>query len=541
MIMANEFIADGVYLVGCQNTKLLDGAWVSEAGTYLVTDETKLSLISDANPGDIAFTAGYARIWQLDTDSTTWVELPQSSAVEAAGAAEDAAETATAAATTAQTVAASIPQNYSDLSAKVNDIAYISGTYSATLIQKINVTIPAGEYIVSVDNITSTDTDRDVCLVNFDSGNGSTMLYFPRGKNHAEIVTLPNQVTHVYLYASDNISRSSGDSFTFKNFVVKRVDHLSKAFMVNFAKEMVSTADVSNSNKTEIDRPIYKGQKICVLVSKGGKGYWIGFGNRGISSNYQQPTHVSGDGLTKITASADYQAVYLLFDSSVTAAKVTVYVDGTEKRYNNFSILGDSISTFNDFIPSGNLSWYPNDATINNNDCTDVTNTWWYRFARDYNCALQANESYSGAPICNDGYGAGTTDASDKSFVARMANLPQSDLLLVFGGANDSWNNVSIGDYKYSGWTAEDLSAFRPAMAYMLDYLTKHHVGAKIVFIKYTDLSSDISDSIDTICDHYGIDCLVLADTIQKAGGHPNTAGMADIAAQLIDHLVNAG
>ena len=378
-----------------------------------------------------------------------------------------------------------------------------------------------------------------MCLINFETDSNSTTLYFPRNESHIEFITLSAQATNVYLYASDTYSHSANDNFTFTNFIIRKADNLSKATIAQIISKKISTANISNDNKIEIDRPIFKGQKICIVVSESNKGYWLGFGEKGINSNYQQPTHISGNGLVKITALADYSAVYLIFDSTIAQAKITIYVDGTEKRYNNFSILGDSISTFNDFIPNGYISWYPNDAMTNGNNCTDVTNTWWYKFAKDYNCVLQANESYAGTPICNDGYSAGTTDASDKSFIARMINLPQSDLILIFGGANDSWNNVGIGEYKYNEWTTEDFSTFRPAMAYMLDYLTKHHVGAKIVFIKYTGLSSDISNSIDTICEHYNVDCLSLKDTISKTSNHPNITGMADICAQLIDYLIN--
>ena len=88
MLMANKYIADGIYLVRAHDTKLLNGAWVSEAGTYLVADQTKLAQITGVSPGDIAFTAGYAHIWQMDTDGATWVELPKSSS-QSAGLTDD--------------------------------------------------------------------------------------------------------------------------------------------------------------------------------------------------------------------------------------------------------------------------------------------------------------------------------------------------------------------------------------------------------------------------------------------------------------------
>ena len=58
------------------------------------------------------------------------------------------------------------------------------------------------------------------------------------------------------------------------------------------------------------------------------------------------------------------------------------------------------------------------------------------------------------------------------------------------------------------------------------------------MFIKNTGLSSDIAGSIDTICEHYGVTLLELTDTVTKVGSHPDTVGMAEIYAQLIDRLV---
>ena len=127
--MTNELIADGIYRVSGMETSLKNGAWVSDAGTYLVTNQTKLAEIPEARPGDIAFTAGYGHIWQLDVDSTTWVELPKTAAgtaaTQAAASATAAAGSASAAAASAsqaQTVAASIPADYTSLSNSVVDL-----------------------------------------------------------------------------------------------------------------------------------------------------------------------------------------------------------------------------------------------------------------------------------------------------------------------------------------------------------------------------------------------------------------------------------
>lgn len=83
--MANEYVADGIYRVSGLKTKMTDGAWSSDPGMYLVADELKLSSITGASPGEIAFTAGYGHVWQLDAYGTTWVEIqtPRSLSINA--------------------------------------------------------------------------------------------------------------------------------------------------------------------------------------------------------------------------------------------------------------------------------------------------------------------------------------------------------------------------------------------------------------------------------------------------------------------------
>ena len=73
----NHKIADGIYRVGISDTILTDGVWRSngDTGAYLVESQAKLASIPDAGPGDIAFTAGYQKMWQMDTDGTTWVAI----------------------------------------------------------------------------------------------------------------------------------------------------------------------------------------------------------------------------------------------------------------------------------------------------------------------------------------------------------------------------------------------------------------------------------------------------------------------------------
>ena len=194
------------------------------------------------------------------------------------------------------------------------------------------------------------------------------------------------------------------------------------------------------------------------------------------------------------------------------------------------SILGDSYSTFEGYLtPDTNAVWYWNHEW----DCTDVRNvrqTWWHQFLRDTGMRLCVNNSFSGATICHTGYD--QADYSDRSFCTRLTNLGSPDIILVFGATNDEWAHAPIGEYKYADWTREDLYKFRPAMAYLLCHLIDHYPNVKLYFILNDILSSDINESVLTVCQHYQVPVIRL-ENIDKQCGHPNVLGMQQIAQQV--------
>lgn len=193
------------------------------------------------------------------------------------------------------------------------------------------------------------------------------------------------------------------------------------------------------------------------------------------------------------------------------------------------SILGDSYSTYYGYLqPETNAWWYPEQG--GNNDVQKVEETWWHRLIHKHGLKLERNNSFSGATVCNTGYN--QEDYSDRSFITRMDNLGQPDIILVFGGTNDSWAGVPIGEYQYGNWTSKDLYQFRPAFSYMLDYLIEHYPDAEIYQITNTELSKEITESIDEICKHYKVPNIVLK-YIDKQLGHPSINGMKSISEQV--------
>ncbi len=221
-------------------------------------------------------------------------------------------------------------------------------------------------------------------------------------------------------------------------------------------------------------------------------------------------------------------------------AALTVFISANAQSLPSVSILGDSYSTFQDFLePDTNAVWYKKIADKKYTDVASVQQTWWHQFIRENGYRLCVNNSFSGATICYTGYKdkAGKhQDYSDRSFITRANHLGCPDVIFIFGGTNDSWAGSPIGNYKYADWTRADLFSFRPAMACLLQTVIDYHPNVKIYFLLNNELRAEINESVKTVCAHYGVKCIELKD-IDKQSGHPSVKGMKQISDQIKEFL----
>ncbi len=198
------------------------------------------------------------------------------------------------------------------------------------------------------------------------------------------------------------------------------------------------------------------------------------------------------------------------------------------------AILGDSYSTYEGYVePDSNAIWYADESRYNN-DVHHVESTWWWILAEQLHAEITRNNSYSGSTICNTGYY--KKDYSDRSFIARMDDIGKPDILFVFGGTNDCWANVPLGNYVYANWTKDDLFKFRPALCFLLQHLKKSLPSTRIIFIVNSKLSRPYTLSMYEAFIHYQTECIQL-DGIDKQDGHPSTLGMQQIAMAIINYL----
>ncbi len=198
------------------------------------------------------------------------------------------------------------------------------------------------------------------------------------------------------------------------------------------------------------------------------------------------------------------------------------------------SILGDSYSTFLGYIPEDNAYWYSASPDRSRTDVDDVTQTWWWQLISEGGYILGKNDSYSGATICYTGYRG--EDYADRSFITRLPRLGSPDIILIFGGTNDSWARVPMGEFVYRNLTRGHYYEFRPALGKLLDEAKKRYPGTDVYFILNTELSDEVNDAVRKECKLFKVPLIEL-ENIDKKAGHPTKLGMTQIKDQVLKAL----
>lgn len=212
------------------------------------------------------------------------------------------------------------------------------------------------------------------------------------------------------------------------------------------------------------------------------------------------------------------------------------YVQGTSDFVGKtVSILGDSISTYKNYVPSGYSCFYPYPTA----DFGDVNQTWWMQVTNNLGMTLLMNNSYSGSCVST---GTGSSAATND---ARLQNLlfgtQKPDVIIINMGANDCASaNVS-------------LDTFTSSYKLMLDKIQKLCPDSEIYLLTlpscglYTDNNKVLYNEVIRNCAKtYEVGLVELADTYSKEtyvnyvvdSVHPNKAGMAKIAEDVIKGML---
>ena len=185
-------------------------------------------------------------------------------------------------------------------------------------------------------------------------------------------------------------------------------------------------------------------------------GAYIALGKPGNTCSFKYNNNGSDTGFLYVNNSGKYTNNSHSTGATITLERMPYF----RSIYNGktISILGDSISTFSGYIPSGNETYYPRD-TIQN-----VSDTWWMKLITALGMTLNINNSWSGSRVT-------TTDGDESAgCMTRCQNLGTNpDVIIVYMGINDFINEVELGTYDGNSGLPSVTNTFREAYAIMLD------------------------------------------------------------------------
>lgn len=193
------------------------------------------------------------------------------------------------------------------------------------------------------------------------------------------------------------------------------------------------------------------------------------------------------------------------------------------------SILGDSLSTFKDNIPSGNATYYPND----NNDVTLVEQTWWMNLVNNSNAQLEINNSFSGSKV---------SGSEGSSYTKRIENLGNPDYIIIHGGTNDIWQNVPAGTLHFD--LSDDKineNEFADSYDLMIRKCRNLYPHANIILVIPHIVSVEYTSIIKEIAIHYNLFGIVdlHESSFILSNGHYQIADMQTVSSAVSKILYN--
>lgn len=217
---------------------------------------------------------------------------------------------------------------------------------------------------------------------------------------------------------------------------------------------------------------------------------------------------------------------------------IVLYAKWKEKTLQNanISIYGDSISTFEGYLPEGYATYYPISAVSN------VEDTWWHKAILGVNANLHVNASYSGTGVVT----AGAVEAFSGQHLERIEQLRKDnidpDIIIIFLGVNDCKRNQSVKLFK-SGYLT------------MLERIYAEYRSTQVIVCTLNactfsdrtcyDLRLKYNEAIREVAKEYNLPVIELDKIITEENKssymanmlHPNRAGMEVISAEVVKVL----
>lgn len=212
------------------------------------------------------------------------------------------------------------------------------------------------------------------------------------------------------------------------------------------------------------------------------------------------------------------------------------YVQGKNKYVGKtVSFLGDSITTYEGYIPDGYAKFYPY-AT---GDVTDVNHTWWMQVVNTLGMKLLANNSWGGSAVAGN-------DKSATQKVERLKTMfageVTPDVIIIFMGNNDAasaYINAKDFDAAY-GTMLTNIKNLSPKSEVIICNLPSLKLFTEAAQTEYNAIIKKHADNNGyQLIDFSSI---FNRDTVSNYlidSAHPNRAGMDIIANKVIDALLS--
>ncbi len=229
-----------------------------------------------------------------------------------------------------------------------------------------------------------------------------------------------------------------------------------------------------------------------------------------------------------------------------------------------FSVIGDSISTYQGYNPEGYYAFFPENGTV-----ADVEDTWWQQVADELELTLLVNGSSSGATVTGDSTGTENPQCACNELRTGTLAGPENacpDTIIVYLGANDMLQTVPLGDNDGTRSVKEgEVTTFSDAYTLMLDKLQAKYPVAKIYcctlhqmgnygtqtpYVEFVNglglTAKDYGKVIAGIAEARGLpvidlyDCGITVENLPEMssdGIHPTAAGMHCIAGAVKEAL----
>ena len=293
--------------------------------------------------------------------------------------------------------------------------------------------------------------------------------------------------------------------------------------------EMYSSDDVVTSGPITL----WTGKIVKITVPEGDA---VRSSNEAIVSVTQDGTLTGGskEGRAEVTAGESAWVVYNYASEAEYNYLYSLFHGKT------ISVMGDSISTIKDKIPSGNALYYDNTT---GKEMTFERNYWGDIITR-FGAVEGIDEAWSGSTI-----GSKAASMASKDRINKLDDNGTPDVILYYGGSNP---DSSVGtfdpdaDYAKTVDWAQSYSDTASAYAASLQRMKTTYPGAEIIaIIPYYEQNNipKQAEVIEQIAKHYDITTIDLRelrkqeDISPKNELHPNMDGHSQIAAYICQQL----